>query len=313
MIARVNAEGSAQTPNFYTALDTNATSQSHLFEFSSASTTEPVFDITSGNPCDASTPCDTTTGKNSTPPDYIPLTFDSGSGVVDCSVQAVPTSNDTGDLVPSNPLNPYWSIPPTLVSSNNQTNYLIDFSAAYPTGLSFNGTTYSSFSSPLIGTTMRMVVGSERVIGPDMSPGPSSTASAYQMVPYTRVPATASSQLRANQYAVNYATGVFIFASPPSSGGGGGSAEGPWGPPTGPTGSGTPGPLPVEISFSYQNNLFVDTGATPNVTTPAVIRASYQTGALINVSLGVRIYNPANNLPATFTLTNKIRVGNAGQ
>jgi hypothetical protein len=146
-----------------------------------------------------------------------------------------------------------------------------------------------------------------------MSPGPSSTASAYQMVPYTRVPATASSQLRANQYAVNYATGVFIFASPPSSGGGGGSAEGPWGPPTGPTGSGTPGPLPVEISFSYQNNLFVDTGATPNVTTPAVIRASYQTGALINVSLGVRIYNPANNLPATFTLTNKIRVGNAGQ
>ncbi|HEX5324459.1 MAG TPA: hypothetical protein VFW40_11775, partial [Capsulimonadaceae bacterium] len=104
---------------------------------------------------------------------------------------------------------------------------------------------------------------------------------------YTRVTTMASSALQANQYGVNYATGTFIFA-----------LSGAGGPPAGTN---------VQIAFAYQNNL--NAGVSP--ATPDTVRATYNTGSLTQVTLGIRIYDVNSHRPAFFSLTNRLSVGNA--
>jgi len=159
----------------------------------------------------------------------------------------------------------------------------------------------------------RIVPGSEKVVGPDMRPGPHYG----QPIAYTRAPRnTDPRRLGPNEYLINYdniananlnitdpdprvqamlravqRAGTIIFNSADDA-------------------AGTPNSLPesvdangdpvyIEVSYQIQNNRSSD-----------VVKASYLTRELMTAAVSVKLYDFNSGQPQSATLTQKIRVRN---
>ncbi len=209
---------------------------------------------------------------------YAALTFDPAAGAANFAITAQPTNGNGYDYRdPNNQVgSPFWFVTP---DANNQVNFT-----------TLQGS-YLNSGDPNFVPGAMIVPNSDRVYGPDMTYGGTNITNSTPLVPYTRVTAQVSAQLQANQYSVNYATGTFTFAPATASG---------------------PNALPapnnqVQIAFSYQNNM--NNTVTPF--TSDTVRATYNTGSLTQVALGIRIYDTNSGRPVFFGLTNRLAVGNA--
>lgn len=127
-----------------------------------------------------------------------------------------------------------------------------------------------------------VVPGSERVVGPDMTPGPGyGSYVVYERVPY------ALGEPGYNQYRINYDTG-YIFFSPiydqdlPEIEGADGSL------------------IPIRVDYKVHFNRKND-----------VVRGGYQTKSAVVVHLGMRMYDPESSKPHSVDLSNTIKVRNA--
>ena len=77
----------------------------------------------------------------------------------------------------------------------------------------------------------------------------------------------------------------------------------------------------VNIAFDYQANLApaypggaFGTISASNPASPYQVKVDYQTRDLIDVNLGVRVYDPSNVGPAdVITVHNQVRIGNSNR
>lgn len=160
---------------------------------------------------------------------------------------------------------------------------------------------------------VRIVPGSETVVGPDMRPGPHYG----QPITYTRAPRyTDPKRLGPNEYLINYANiananlsitdpdprvqamlrtiqraGTIIFNSADDAAGTPNSL------PESVDGSGNP--VFIEVTYQIQNNRSSD-----------VVKASYLTRQLMTAAVSVKLYDFNSGQPQSATLTQKIRVRN---
>ena len=133
-----------------------------------------------------------------------------------------------------------------------------------------------------------------RVYGPDAYPGPNQG----QQTLYTEVFAGNAATPQANQYAVDYApqhpANVSSATSPPSR------------------------RSPINIAFDYQANLapndLTQQVSASNPASPLLVKVDYQTRDLLDINLGVRVYDPNNVGPAQIvTVHNQVRIGNSNR
>jgi prepilin-type N-terminal cleavage/methylation domain-containing protein len=158
--------------------------------------------------------------------------------------------------------------------------------------------------------SMRIVPGSETIIGPDMRPGPNYG----NPVTYTRLPMTADPKsIGPNEYIINYEdrpapanntnptpeeldilrAGTVIFDSY------GDTTDDAVPPNVLPTTDGQGNPAYIIVTYEVQNNLFTD-----------IVKADYLTRQLMTFSLGVRLYDLNSGQPQQVTLTQKVKVRN---
>ena len=139
-----------------------------------------------------------------------------------------------------------------------------------------------------------LLVGSVRVYGPDTTQGPSNGS----VVAYTEVN-SAVGTVGEDQYAVDYAHNSIQVLS------------------------GTAGA--IQVIYDYQANMTLTTplptpasGSLPlDLTTnpylPMQVKVDYQTCDLIDVTLGVRIYDVTNNRAQVIPAETKIKLGNSNR
>jgi len=120
-----------------------------------------------------------------------------------------------------------------------------------------------------------IVPGSEVVTGPDMTPG----AVAGTPVRYERVPFNLG-DAELNQYRIDYRTGDIFFSRIPS--------------------QDLPEIGQLTIDYKIQFNKDDD-----------VVQGDYQTKAMINIHLGIRIYDPDSGQPHMVELNNSVKLRNA--
>lgn len=239
----------------------------------------PVYDVTQSAPIQGAT-------------HYVALTFSPASGAANFAMTALPTfANGPDYRDPNNQSSPFWVVKPTQDPGDNNNNE-VEF-AQITGGTKVLAGSYLNSGDPNYIPGAQIVVNSDRVYGPDMTQNgtpPAPNPNNPPVVPYTRVSASASSSLQANQYAVNYQTGQFLFAPPSTT-----------------TGEGPPANTPVQIAFSYQNNL--NNNVSP--VSADTVHASYNTGSLTQITMGIRLYDVNSHRPAFFSMSNRLVVANA--
>ena len=130
----------------------------------------------------------------------------------------------------------------------------------------------------------RIVPGSEKIIGPDMTFGPH-----FGMpIRYNRVPLELGDP-RENQYKIDYDAGWLFFSRDPN-------LDLPEQDPS----SGKPLPARVLVYYLIYLNQKDD-----------VVRADYLTKSLINVHLGMRMFDPDGGKPYPVDLSDKVKIRNA--
>lgn len=129
----------------------------------------------------------------------------------------------------------------------------------------------------------RIVPGSERVVGPDMNPGPNYG----KPIRYERVPLELGNA-GPNQYKINYDTGE-IFFSPVY------GQDLPVVP--NPNGQGN---QPIEVTYKIQFNRKDD-----------IVKGDYITKSLVTIHMGIRMFDPETGKPHAIDLTNSVKVRNA--
>jgi len=127
----------------------------------------------------------------------------------------------------------------------------------------------------------RIVPGSERVIGPNMTPGPAYAA----LVRYERVPLSLG-DAGLNQYKIDYDTGDIFFSPVYDQN------------------------LPVHKPEGGETEILVNYKISFN-RAGDIVRGDYTTRSLVTVHLGMRIFDPESGKPSTVDLTNSIKVRNA--
>ena len=120
-----------------------------------------------------------------------------------------------------------------------------------------------------------IVPGSEVVTGPDMTPG----ATAGTLVRYERVP-LALGDAEINQYRIDYLSGDVMFSRIPS--------------------QDLPEIGQLTIDYKIQFNMDDD-----------VVQGDYLTKAMINIHLGIRMYDPDSGEPHMVELNNAVKLRNA--
>jgi prepilin-type N-terminal cleavage/methylation domain-containing protein len=130
----------------------------------------------------------------------------------------------------------------------------------------------------------RIVPGSEKIIGPDMTFGPH-----FGMpIRYNRVPLELGDP-EENQYKIDYDTGWLFFSRDPS-------LDLPEQDPS----SGKPLPARVMVYYLIYLNQKDD-----------VVRADYLTKSLINIHFGMRMFDPDGGKPYPVDLSDKVKIRNA--
>ncbi len=148
-----------------------------------------------------------------------------------------------------------------------------------------------------------IVPGSVRVTGPDQTPGPNNG----QPITYTEIKSSLAGEVGDNQFYVDYGISVLHLK-------------------TGATG-------PIGVIYDYQANMSLTTPLpTPLPSTfvppiltldpdytpylpylPMQVTVDYQTRDLIDVSIGVRIYDVTNNRAQVIPAETKIKIGNSNR
>jgi hypothetical protein len=221
------------------------------------------------------------------PTDYDAVLLDKNKGMLTFSIPALPNNTGAG----ANPLNTYFQVTGAFNQFDGSPNaniiYLGDYGLLPNTPLSPPSTETAGTTSPSAVPNAVLVINSERVIGPNEAGGPIDQVPASDEVQYTRV--SQNPPNGPNQYYVDYGNNEIVFspnAIPPAS-----SAT------------------PVQIAFSYQNNLTPNTtiGQPDNIDT---VKSSYYTASIMRLNLGVRVYGPQNGASQYFSLDSQVGVGN---
>ena len=174
---------------------------------------------------------------------------------------------------------PVCLLDPEPINADFHNVYRVDRGSARRTAL------LSTFdpSSPDYLPNARIVPGSERVVGPNMTPG----YGYGRPIRYERVP-LALGDPELNQYKIDYDTGRIYFS--PVYG-----QDLPVVP-----GSGPGGHVPVAVDYKIQFNYKDD-----------VVKGDYTTKSLITVHMGIRMFDPETSKPHEVDLTNSVKVRNA--
>ena len=236
-----------------------------------------VYDVTQGFAVQ-----DTGSGYAIGSTNFVPMTINPDTGTINFAAASLPNG-------PADRYTRQWVYTPNAGStpSDNSTVDLTTQPNPAPAAVSplLGGTQ----ASPTGVANAHLVPGSVRVFGPDQSPGPGAGAS----VPYQEVQpnSTAESTLGDNQFSIDYATGVLTLK--PNA------------------------PGPIGVIYEYQANM---TLADPtkvlgedNPYQPMQVKVDYQTRDLIDVSLGVRIYDVTTNRAQVFPSDTRIKIGNSNR
>ena len=260
----------------------NAGDLMEMYNDTSSMTEVPVYDVTTGAPV-----ASTTYAR-----DYVPMVVNPDNATINFDLPALPT--------PANAYNRFWQIPAADFTDTNGTYPNPSLPAETAAGvLDLTNTTVFP-NSPLAGVANAHIVpGSVRVYGPDGTPGPN----LGQSVLYTEA-FPGSGNFGANQYVINYGTSTLTLYVDPGTNqlpqAAGGQAA------------------PVNIAFDYQSNLAPSDPAqavsAQNPASPLLVKVDYHTRDLLDINLGVRVYDPNNVGPAQIvTVHNQVRIGNSNR
>ncbi len=328
-------QGAASTTAYYTT-DTNPTSLAPATASTSISTADPgdlmeyyhtgtsdtvgtaVYDITKG--------CVIATGGAATHT-YVPMSVNPDTGTISFDTPALPAPNNQASTQTSgyDPYNRYWTAsaadintgnlaacPALLTNTTAGTPGLIDLTnlACDTNGsLTLRGSGAGINTSPLpkLGTAPTglqcanafIVPGSVRVYGPDQTPGPNLGNS----ILYTQ--ASPSVPLTYNQYRVDYLNSLLTF-----------NVDGGAQLPT-VKADGSPVIDKVQLTFNYQANLAPADSTQQisgtNPASPLLVKVDYQTRDLLDINIGVRVYDPTNGQAFTVPVSNRVKVNNSNR
>lgn len=269
------------TNYFSTDLDTSgATGDIIEYKHAGSSTPVAVYDVT--------------TGAAITGNAYVPMTVNPDSGTINFAQPALPNNTQT-------PTNRYWRIDvPTLngtglpMTGPVTVAGIVDLTQLSNSPLAPNGTATGTQVA-----NAHIVPGSLRVYGPDSTPGPNLGNSVlYSLV-------SQGTPLSFNEYRVDYVNNTLQFYVDSSNK----LQE------TTTTGNAVD---PVQISFDYQANMSpVDTtNATISSTNPAMpmlVKVDYQTRDLIDVNIGIRLYDNSQGHALIIPVSNRVQIGNSNR
>ena len=269
--------------SLYAADYTGTTMQSYYYTALDA-TSGDVFEYLYKNVDKSSTALDdvTTGTPQNVTGNFVPLSINADSGTINFSTPALHLFTDSsGTLTVTNPIDNFnrdWVYQPTLSNSNYQVSLIND---SPPTGT-------PQFASPLkVISNAHLVAGSLRVYGPDASAGPN----LGQIVLYTQIFSPPSdSTVHDNQFYRDFDTdssgNTLTFY-----GNKGQFAAG----------------STVKVLYDYQANM------TPvgSVLTPMRVNVDYSTRDLLDVSIGVRLYDVSTGLAQIIPAESKIKIGNS--
>ena len=256
---------------------------------------------------------DVTTGAVLSGASYVPLTINAQTGTINFATPALPKpptpASGTTAATPGDPYNRQWvyyPASPALDLKLKETN-----PNPSPLGTLVDAT-YPTYHDPTSNTDLplyvgRIVPGSLRVYGPDMTQGPGHG----QPVLYTEAgnlsadPASAGGD---NQFTVDYTTGILTFtgADAPET-----FKPDPANPPYGIS--------TVNVIYDYQaNDAPVGTVTSSKLQAgysllPLSVQVDYQTRDLIDVAIGVRIYDLTTGRAQVIPAETKVKIGNSNR
>ncbi len=288
-------------------------------------TGKPVYDITKG--CVIAT-------AGAASHNYVPMAVNPDTGTLSFDTPALPAPNNqastqTGGYLP---YNRYWTASaddinkgnlvscPTLIGTTmNGTPGLLDLTnlacdaggnltKLVPSGGTMGLNTGSNTSPlPKLGAAAVglqcanafIVPGSVRVYGPDQMEGPNKGNSILYTLASPTVPLTY------NQYRVDYLNSLLTF-----------NVDGGAQLPT-VKADGSPVTDKVQVTFNYQANLAPAdntkqiSGANP--ASPLLVKVDYQTRDLLDINIGVRVYDPTNGQAFIVPVSNRVKVNNSNR
>ncbi len=244
-----------------------------------------VYNITQGYPVtyDAMSGAYTAGGTH-----FVPMTTNPDTGTIMFSAPSLPNG-------PYDRYNRYWTYTPDPTGLVDLAKPATTPAALTDSPLSNEAKNATTSTTPLTGVDhAHLVPGSVRVYGPDQTSGPNSG----QPISYTEIQAAGGSESD-NQFSVNYAENT-VNLKP-----------------------GAPGP--VSVVYDYQANLTLkDPAAMPSPPLPLVdlpsnpylpmqVKVDYQTRDLIDVNIGVRIYDITTNRAQIIPTETKVKIGNSNR
>lgn len=254
---------------------------------------------------------------------YVPMSINPDTGTINFATPALPAPPNMASPTNANPYLRFWSADPDAINNglleaaqrdaaNNGIPGVVDLTQLFCdvggnllTSGGSNTSPLPRYNQPLTDIQCAnaiIVPGSVRVYGPDTQAGPSYGSS----VLYT--PVSAGTELGFNQYRVDYVNKTITFnvnANPAASA-------------SLPTQKANATPAdPVLISFDYQANLVgLDSSqpiSTTNVGRAYRVKIDYQTRDLLDVNIGVRVYDPAEGHAVIIPVTQRVKIGNTNR
>ena len=285
------------TPPLYTAGD--------LLEYQHANSTDTngklAYNITDGYPLqDAGSGTYKLGGL-----DFVPLTVNPNTGTLTFGAPSLPG----GPTDKNNRTWPYGLLDSTLPNAGGvDVNGVLDLTKPVtptpaPKDSPLTNSGYAPGASNQIGVrNAHITPGGIRVTGPDTTSGPN----IGQPVPYT--PVNSVTDVTGNQYYVDYSASTVKFSPETLAAMQNASAS---------------VTKQVVVVYDYQANMtltdptkpysFSVPGTPDNTYAPMQVKVDYQTRDLIDVSIGVRIYDITNNRAQVIPSETKIKIGNSNR
>ncbi len=216
---------------------------------------------------------------------FVPLSINPDTGTLNFAATSLPNG-------PADRYTREWVYAPTpgSTSSNGSTVDLRTAPTVPPLPVAVSPLAGGTPTTPTGVANAHLVPGSVRVFGPDQTSGPGAGLKvAYQEVQsFSTASTTAAGD---NQYTINYTTGVLTLK--PNA------------------------PGPVGVIYQYQANLTLDDPtkvfSESNPYQPMQVKVDYQTRDLIDVSLGVRIYDVTTGRAQVLPSDTRIKIGNSNR
>jgi prepilin-type N-terminal cleavage/methylation domain-containing protein len=281
-------------PYYTTGLDVSGVTGDIIeyYHTSSADTTGTgVYDVTTNLPV--------TNSGSLVSHDFVPMSVKPDTGTISFDTPAYPD--------PTSTFNRFYTVDPQALNGTSTNpipvyvpaKWQVDLTQFSNSPLAVNGST--SLTGMQVANA-HIVPGSVRVYGPDATPGPNfGSRVLYSMVS----PGTA---LGYNQYRVDYLNSQIYFFGDDSNRlaevkTNGSTAD------------------PVQIAFDYQANLSpIDSTSTSNpaITSddpanPMLVKIDYQTRDLLDITIGVRIYDSSQGRSIVIPVSNRVQIGNSNR